>query len=74
MQVLSNVMSRVILSIVYFLIVPPFAYLVRYFRDPLAVHESSQGSFWHIRPLNDTAARDESTQNPALIDSLRSLS
>jgi len=41
--------SRVLLSLVFFLIVSPFAVAVRAFSDPLNLKHRPQGSFWQTK-------------------------
>jgi hypothetical protein len=38
--------ARLILTLFYVLLVPPFALIVKIFKDPLHMHESRRESFW----------------------------
>ena len=43
---IGNFQARVILSLLYFLLIPPFGLLVRIFMDPLQLRQARRESFW----------------------------
>jgi len=55
-QRLAELQARVVLTICYFLVIPPFAALVRWTSDPLAIKPKSTRG-WRDRP-------DPQGQNP----------
>jgi hypothetical protein len=46
---MGSFQSRILLSLMFFLIVSPFAVAVRVFSDPLKIKRCSKGSFWQPR-------------------------
>jgi hypothetical protein len=46
---LGNFQARVLLSLFYFLVVPPFALIVKLSRDPLGLRPHRTDGFWHRR-------------------------
>ena len=54
-HIIGNFQARVLLSIFYFLVVPPFALIVKIYRDPLHLRHSKSDSFWISRPASDTS-------------------
>jgi len=61
-QRLAELQARVVLTICYFLVIPPFAALLRMTSDPLAIKPTSTRG-WRVRPdapgRNPPAARLE---------------
>lgn len=55
-HVIGNFQARVLLTVFYFLIVPPFAVIVKLTKDPLALRAPRTGSFWTPRPDADPTA------------------
>ncbi len=45
-RVVATVQAHVLLTLFYFVIVPPFALVVRLSRDPLGLAEPKGGSYW----------------------------
>ena len=57
-HVIGNFQARVLLTLFYFVIVPPFALIVKVAKDPLGLRLPRTASFWSPRPEADpTAAR-----------------
>ena len=57
-HVIGNFQARVLLTIFYFVVVPPFALIVKLVKDPLGLRPPSGASFWSPRAAPDpTAAR-----------------
>ena len=58
---IGNFQSRLILTLFYLLIVPPFALIVKVFKDPLRLRAPKEGSYWLVRttphPTESTARR-----------------
>lgn len=54
---IGNFQARLLLSVVYFVIVPPFAVTVKIFRDPLALRAPRGESFGVVRQAPDDASR-----------------
>lgn len=42
----GNFQSRVLLTIFYFLVIPPFALVVKLLKDPLQLHSVGHSSYW----------------------------
>lgn len=55
-HVIGNVQARVLLTLFYFAIVPPFALFVKLGRDPLGLRPPRGASFWTARSETDTGA------------------
>ncbi len=53
-QCMGNFQSRVMLTLFYFVIVTPFAILLKVFGDPLHLKSRSQPSFWLSRSTSET--------------------
>ena len=54
---IGNFQARLLLSLFYFLVVPPFALLVKLFMDPLRLRPADhRGSFWIDREDLDTSS------------------
>jgi Saxitoxin biosynthesis operon protein SxtJ len=53
-HVIGNFQARVLLSAFYFLVVPPFAVVVRLARDPLQLRPVPGRSFWIERTVEPT--------------------
>jgi hypothetical protein len=49
-HVIGNFQARLLLSVFYFIIVPPFAMIVKTWKDPLALRPPRGPSFWVERP------------------------
>ena len=47
---IGNVQAKILLTVVYFVVIPPFALVVKLFMDPLALRESRDTSYWRSRP------------------------
>ena len=57
-HIIGNVQARVLLTVFYFVIVPPFALIVKLAKDPLGLRPPRSGTFWSPRPDADpTGAR-----------------
>lgn len=54
---IGNVQARVLLTVFYFVIAPPFALIVKLVRDPLSLRLPSGESYWVRRPLSENAPR-----------------
>jgi hypothetical protein len=57
---IGNFQARFLLSLLYFVLVPPFGLLVRLFMDPLQLRWRARESFWLAAPSREqslTAAR-----------------
>jgi hypothetical protein len=60
---IGNFQARLILVIFYFVIVPPFALIVKLFKDPLSLRPPRKESLWVEGPVADSslsAARRQS--------------
>jgi len=55
-HVIGNFQARLLLSLFYFLIVPPFALIVRLMKDPLSLRGVPGSSFWVDRDLPDMSS------------------
>jgi hypothetical protein len=68
-HVVGNVQARILLTLFYFVIAPPFALVVKLLHDPLALREPREPggargaggargpSYWRERPAADPAER-----------------
>jgi hypothetical protein len=54
-HVIGNVQARVLLTLFYFVVVPPFALIVKLATDPLGLRPPRPGSFWTVRAEADGA-------------------
>ena len=54
-HIVGNVHPRVILTLFYFVILPPFALIVNLVRDPLSLRAPRGASFWLARPASEGA-------------------
>ena len=52
-QKIGNVQARVLLSLFYFVVVPPFALIVKGFSDPLGLRAPQWKSSWVERRATD---------------------
>jgi hypothetical protein len=52
-HVIGNFQARVLLTLFYFVVVPPFALIVKLFKDPLALRGGAAESYWVSRPAPD---------------------
>jgi hypothetical protein len=55
-HIIGNFQARVLLTAFYFLIVPPFALIVKVFKDPLALRPPAGESLWLERVSAGPAA------------------
>jgi hypothetical protein len=55
-HIIGNFQARVLLTIFYFVIVPPFALIVKTAKDPLGLRQPRTESFWTPRAAADPAA------------------
>jgi len=55
-HIIGNFQARVLLTIFYFLIVPPFALVAKAIKDPLGLHLPRGESYWIPRSGADPAA------------------
>lgn len=53
---IGNFQARVLLTLFYFVIVPPFALVVKLAKDPLSLRPPRGESFWIDRPEPDPTA------------------
>jgi uncharacterized membrane protein len=60
-RVIGNFQARVLLSLFYFVVVPPFALLVKLAKDPLRLRLAAGATAWTERPVaappSETARR-----------------
>ena len=49
-HVIGNFQARVLLTVFYFVVIPPFALIVKLFKDPLALRGRAAESYWVSRP------------------------
>ncbi len=54
-HVIGNFQARVLLTIFYFVIAPPFALIVKLVRDPLSLRLPAGPSYWVMRPRSESA-------------------
>jgi hypothetical protein len=52
-RAIGNFQARVLLTIFYFVLIPPFALLVKWLGDPLRLTARHDGTYWVTRPLSD---------------------
>lgn len=52
-HIIGNFQARVLLTLFYFVVVPPFALIVKLFKDPLALRGGAGDSYWVSRPAPD---------------------
>lgn len=50
-HIIGNVQARLLLSLFYFVVVPPFALVVKLFQDPLKLQPPEGNSLWVERPV-----------------------
>ena len=50
---IGNFQARLILSLLYFLVVTPFALAVRFLSDPLRQKRHQESTFWQTKELPD---------------------
>jgi len=53
---IGNFQARLLLSVFYFVIVPPFALIIRTAKDPLGLRPVSGDSVWVDRPVPDLSS------------------
>lgn len=53
---IGNFQARLVLCLVYFVVVPPFALIAKLFMDPLRLGPTAHGSFWIDRKLPDSSS------------------
>ncbi len=54
-RVIGNFQARVLLSVFYFVIVPPFALAVKLWKDPLRLGAFRGATAWTERPARDAS-------------------
>jgi hypothetical protein len=52
-HIIGNFQARVLLTAFYFIMVPPFALIVKLFKDPLGLRPRPRESLWLDRPLSE---------------------
>ncbi len=52
----GNMLSRIFLTLLYFLVLGPFALVYRLFADPLRLARPKDGNWWEWRARNETLA------------------
>ena len=52
----GNMLSRIFLTLLYFLVLGPFAVFYRLFADPLRISRPSSGNWWRWIETNETLA------------------
>lgn len=50
----GNMLSRIFLTLLYFLVLGPFAIVYRLVADPLRLRRPDQGNWWEWRATNET--------------------
>jgi hypothetical protein len=58
---IGNFQARVLLSVFYFVVVPPFALIVKV-KDPLGLRQRDRASAWLERPAPDTSSESAHRQ------------
>lgn len=61
-HVIGNIQARILLSLFYFVLIPPFGILVRALMDPLQLRRRPRESFWVITPHKEQAVTDAHRQ------------
>ena len=61
-HVIGNFQARVLLTVFYFAIVPPFAVIVKLLKDPLSLRVPPGASYWMTRPDPESADRTGTRQ------------
>lgn len=61
-HVIGNFQARVLLSLLYFVLVPPFGLLVRALMDPLQLRRRPRESFWLATPHKEQSLTDAQRQ------------
>jgi hypothetical protein len=56
-QTIGNFQARVLLSVFYFSVVPPFALIVKLFKDPLMLRPPQNNSLWVEHPAPELSWR-----------------
>ena len=56
-HIIGNFQARVLLTLFYFVVLPPFALIVKLFTDPLGLREPRGGSDWVVRPAAEPPER-----------------
>ena len=59
---IGDFQARVLLSLLYFVLIPPFGLLVRALMDPLQLRRRSRGSFWVPTPARGQSLADARRQ------------
>ena len=62
-HIIGNFQARVILFIFYFVVVPPFALIVKLFKDPLTLHLPQKDSLWVKGPVTDPSLSEARRQS-----------
>jgi hypothetical protein len=60
-DVISSLNARVLLSVFYFVVVPPFALIVKV-KDPLGLRRQGRVGGWTERPVVDTSSENAHRQ------------
>ena len=50
----GNMLSRIFLTLLYYLVLGPFAIFYRLVADPLRIKKPSQGNWWSWQATNET--------------------
>ncbi len=61
-HVIGNFQARVLLSLLYFVLIPLFGLLVRILMDPLQLRRRSRESFWLATPHKEQSLTDARRQ------------
>lgn len=61
-HVIGNFQARLLLSLLYFVLIPPFGLLVRILMDPLQLRRRSRESFWLATPPKGQSLSDARRQ------------
>ena len=59
---IGNFQARVLLTLLYFVLIPPFGLLVRALMDPLQLRRRSRESFWLATPHKEQSLTDAQRQ------------
>ena len=61
-HIIGNFQARVLLSLLYFVLIPPFGLLVRILMDPLQLRRPPRESFWLSTPAKEWSLTDAQRQ------------
>lgn len=62
-HVIGNFQARVLLSLLYFVLIPPFGLLVRALMDPLQLRRKPPETFWLSTPAKAPSLADARRQS-----------